>query len=227
MLHRAILGSFERFIRDFVGASRRSLAALALPDASRRGDNQRGDGRLRPRDARVVGRGRLAGDGRFAQRKNILQVREHSVAKRPVLLVVGKREAETQTVAVRRLGQKSPQARRVARRDNRRLGRRGRARPIWRRNAVAQKKSYPRQYRVAETVRAAVSRALLAEPGARFVTVREVRVSRDCGHANILYSLLGENDGAQAALNEIAPRLRRALGAKLRLRTTPNFALYF
>ena len=76
-------------------------------------------------------------------------------------------------------------------------------------------------------MRAAVSRALLAEPDARFVTVREVRVSRDCGHANILYSLLGENDGAQAALNEIAPRLRRALGAKLRLRTTPNLRFIF
>ena len=35
------------------------------------------------------------------------KVREHSHAKVPVLLVVGKREAEEQTVAIRRLGGKS------------------------------------------------------------------------------------------------------------------------
>jgi threonyl-tRNA synthetase len=32
------------------------------------------------------------------------KVREHSVAKVPVMFVVGKREAEEQTVALRRLG---------------------------------------------------------------------------------------------------------------------------
>jgi threonyl-tRNA synthetase len=32
------------------------------------------------------------------------KVREHSLTKVPVLLVVGKREAETKTVSVRRLG---------------------------------------------------------------------------------------------------------------------------
>lgn len=92
---------------------------------------------------------------------------------------------------------------------------------------MAQKKSYPRSHRVAEAVRAAVSPALLADPGARFVTVREVRVSRDCGRADILYSLLGENDGAQAALDELAPRLRRALAATLRMRATPNLRFIF
>jgi len=35
------------------------------------------------------------------------KVREHSLAKVPVLLVVGKREAEERTVAVRRLGGQS------------------------------------------------------------------------------------------------------------------------
>ena len=36
-----------------------------------------------------------------------LKVREHSLAKVPVLLVVGRREAEEGTVAVRRLGSKT------------------------------------------------------------------------------------------------------------------------
>jgi threonyl-tRNA synthetase len=36
-------------------------------------------------------------------------VREHSLAKVPVLLVVGKREAEEKTVSVRRLGSQEQQ----------------------------------------------------------------------------------------------------------------------
>ena len=35
------------------------------------------------------------------------KVREHSVTKVPVIMVVGKREAEEQTVAIRRLGGKA------------------------------------------------------------------------------------------------------------------------
>jgi threonyl-tRNA synthetase len=37
------------------------------------------------------------------------KVREHSLAKVPVLLVVGKREAEEKTVSVRRLGSQEQQ----------------------------------------------------------------------------------------------------------------------
>jgi threonyl-tRNA synthetase len=37
------------------------------------------------------------------------KVREHSLAKVPVLLVVGKREAEEKTVSVRRLGSQAQQ----------------------------------------------------------------------------------------------------------------------
>ncbi len=38
------------------------------------------------------------------------KVREHSLAKVPALLVVGKREAEERTVSIRRLGSESQQA---------------------------------------------------------------------------------------------------------------------
>jgi threonyl-tRNA synthetase len=37
------------------------------------------------------------------------KVREHSVGRVPVLLVVGKREAEAETVSIRRLGAKDQQ----------------------------------------------------------------------------------------------------------------------
>ena len=41
------------------------------------------------------------------------KVREHSLAKVPVLLVVGKREAEERTVSVRRLGSQQQQVMRL------------------------------------------------------------------------------------------------------------------
>ena len=54
------------------------------------------------------------------------KVREHSLAKVPVMLVVGKREAEERTVSVRRLGSQEQQVM-SARRGDRDAGRRGRA----------------------------------------------------------------------------------------------------
>jgi threonyl-tRNA synthetase len=55
----------------------------------------------------VVGRLRAAGlraEADLRNEKINYKVREHSLAKVPLLLVVGKREAEEGTVAVRRLG---------------------------------------------------------------------------------------------------------------------------
>ena len=51
--------------------------------------------------------GRLRAEADLRNEKISYKVREHSHAKVPVLLVVGKREAEEQTVAIRRLGGKS------------------------------------------------------------------------------------------------------------------------
>jgi threonyl-tRNA synthetase len=54
------------------------------------------------RDAAV--KAGLRADLDLSNEKINYKVREHSLAKVPAMLVVGKREAESQTVAIRRLG---------------------------------------------------------------------------------------------------------------------------
>ncbi|MBL8646869.1 threonine--tRNA ligase [Sphingosinicella xenopeptidilytica] len=105
MLHRAILGSFERFIgiliEHYAGkfplwlAPVQAVVATIVSDA---------DGYA----AEVVEKLRAAGLRAEADARNEkinYKVREHSLAKVPHLLVVGKREAEEGTVAIRTLGE--------------------------------------------------------------------------------------------------------------------------
>ncbi|USU12164.1 threonine--tRNA ligase [Sphingomonadaceae bacterium OTU29THOMA1] len=104
MLHRAILGTFERFIGILIEhhAGRfplwlspvQAVVATIVSDA----DDYANDVAATLRKAGI----RVETDLR--NEKINYKVREHSVAKVPVLLVVGKREAEEGKVAVRRLG---------------------------------------------------------------------------------------------------------------------------
>jgi len=104
MFHRAIFGSYERFIgiliEHYAGkfplwlAPVQAVVTTIVSDA----DDY----------ARTVA-GRLAAAGirvetDLRNEKINYKVREHSLAKVPLLLVVGKREAEDGTVALRRLG---------------------------------------------------------------------------------------------------------------------------
>jgi threonyl-tRNA synthetase len=104
MLHRAILGTFERFIgiliEHFAGklpvwlAPVQAVVATIVSDA---------DGYAADVAAQLKAAGiRVETDLR--NEKINYKVREHSLAKVPHLLVVGKREAEEGTVAVRTLG---------------------------------------------------------------------------------------------------------------------------
>jgi threonyl-tRNA synthetase len=104
MLHRVILGTFERFIgiliEHYAGklpfwlAPVQVVVATIVSDA----DDYALEVKRRLRAAGV----RVETDLR--NEKINYKVREHSVAKVPVLLVVGKRETEEETVAMRRLG---------------------------------------------------------------------------------------------------------------------------
>ena len=114
MLHRAILGSFERFIgvliEHYAGRFPLWLAPVQVVVATITGD---GDDYARE----VCGRLRAAGlraELDLRNEKIGFKVREHSVAKVPVLLVVGRREAEQGTVALRRLGSKEQEILAVA-----------------------------------------------------------------------------------------------------------------
>src|SRR5688572_6062444 len=104
MLHRAILGTFERFIgiliEHYAGklplwlAPVQAVVATIVSDA----DDYAGE---------VLAKLRAAGIRAEADLRNEkinYKVREHSVQKIPHLLVVGKREAEEGTIALRTLG---------------------------------------------------------------------------------------------------------------------------
>jgi threonyl-tRNA synthetase len=104
MLHRAIFGSYERFIgiliEHYAGkfplwlAPVQAVVATIVSDA---------DAYAEQVAAKLAEAGiRIETDLR--NEKINYKVREHSLAKVPLLLVVGKREAEEGTVALRRLG---------------------------------------------------------------------------------------------------------------------------
>ncbi len=104
MLHRAILGSFERFlgilIEHHAGRFPLWLAPVQVVVATIVSD---ADSYARE----VVDTLKAAGiraEPDLRNEKITYKVREHSVAKVPVMLVVGKREAENRSVAIRRLG---------------------------------------------------------------------------------------------------------------------------
>ncbi len=104
MLHRAILGSMERFIgiliEEYAGKFPLWLAPTQAVVATITSD---GNDYARQVAARLMQAGiRVETDLR--NEKINLKVREHSLAKVPVLLVVGKREAELSQVSIRRLG---------------------------------------------------------------------------------------------------------------------------
>ncbi|MSO76884.1 MAG: threonine--tRNA ligase [Alphaproteobacteria bacterium] len=104
MLHRAILGSFERFIgvliEHFAGRLPMWLAPVQVVVATITGEADSYAGEVRKALVERGLRARLD----IRNEKIGYKVREHSLAKVPVMLVVGKREAETQAVAIRRLG---------------------------------------------------------------------------------------------------------------------------
>ncbi len=104
MLHRAILGTFERFIGILIEhhagrfplwlAPVQVVVATIVSDAD--GYAEQVASQLRAAGLRV--------ETDLRNEKINYKVREHSLAKVPVLLVVGKREADEGTVAMRRLG---------------------------------------------------------------------------------------------------------------------------
>src|SRR6056297_2054236 len=109
MLHRAILGSFERFlgimIENYAGrlpywlAPRQVVVASIVSDA---------DDFVHEAVAKLQAAG-LRAEADTRNEKINYKVREHSVGKVPVILAVGRKEVEDGTVTVRRLGEKQTQ----------------------------------------------------------------------------------------------------------------------
>ncbi len=107
MLHRAILGSFERFIgiliENYSGKFPFWLAPLQAVVAT---ITNEADGYAREVVAALAAAG-IKTEADLRNEKINYKVREHSLAKVPVMLVIGAREARERTVALRRLGGES------------------------------------------------------------------------------------------------------------------------
>ena len=107
MIHRAICGSMERFLgvllEHYAGhlplwlSPKQAVIATITSDA----DDYAREVVIA---ARKLG---LRADSDFRNEKINYKVREHSLAKVPVMLVVGKKEATERTVSIRRLGKDS------------------------------------------------------------------------------------------------------------------------
>ncbi len=105
MLHRAILGSFERFIgimiEHYAGkfplwlAPVQAVVATIVSDA---------DAYARE-VAAALGGARMRAELDLRNEKINLKIREHSLAKVPILLILGRKEAEERKVTIRRLGE--------------------------------------------------------------------------------------------------------------------------
>ncbi|WP_376874462.1 threonine--tRNA ligase [Albirhodobacter sp. R86504] len=104
MLHRAVLGSFERFIGILIEshagklpfwlAPRQVVVASIVSDA---------DGFVEEVVARLRAQG-IRAEADTRNEKINYKVREHSLGKVPVILAVGMKEVEDRSVSVRRLG---------------------------------------------------------------------------------------------------------------------------
>jgi threonyl-tRNA synthetase len=104
MIHRAMFGSLERFIgiliENYAGHLPLWLSPVQVMVATIVSDADRYAGRVLEACAEVG----LRAETDLRNEKINYKVREHSLAKIPVMFVVGKREAEEQTVSIRRLG---------------------------------------------------------------------------------------------------------------------------
>ena len=104
MLHRAVLGSLERFIgiliEQYAGKFPLWLAPQQVVVAT---ITQEADAFAREASA-VLARAGLHVGTDLRNEKITYKIREHSLAKVPVIAVVGRKEAEARTLALRRLG---------------------------------------------------------------------------------------------------------------------------
>lgn len=106
MLHRAVFGSFERFIglliEHYAGrfplwlAPRQVVVAPIVSEANAYAEEA----------VAALTRAGLRAEADLRNEKINYKVREHSLGKVPVILAVGQREVEEKTVSLRRLGEK-------------------------------------------------------------------------------------------------------------------------
>lgn len=107
MLHRAILGSFERFIgmliENYAGKFPLWLAPIQMVVATITNDSDE-------YGVQVLEKLKAQGfraEGDFDAQKISYKIRQHSLKKVPYILAIGKKEAENGSVSVRKLGEET------------------------------------------------------------------------------------------------------------------------
>ena len=86
----------------------------------------------------------------------------------------------------------------------------------------------PRVRRVNEAVKEVVAEGLrgLKDPRLGFVTITDVRTTTDFSQSEVFYTVLPDDDETRTAtadgLRSAGPMLRHEVGARLRLRRTPD-----
>ena len=90
-----------------------------------------------------------------------------------------------------------------------------------------------RPARVADQIRGELAMLLAREvhdPGVGFVTLTRVQVTPDLQTARVYFTSLGDDKArrnSERALGRAAPFLRRQIGARLRLRRTPDITFVY
>ena len=75
-----------------------------------------------------------------------------------------------------------------------------------------------------------LSRGVVHDPGIGFITLTRVKMSPDLQLARVFYTALGDaktRAATERALGRAAPFLRRQIGARLRLKRTPELAFFY
>jgi threonyl-tRNA synthetase len=113
MLHRAMFGSLERFIGILIEHYAGHFPLWLAPTQAIICTITSNADAYAHEAAAAAKRAGLRIETDLRNEKINYKVREHSLAKAPALLVVGKKEAEDRTVSIRRLGQRDQQVMRL------------------------------------------------------------------------------------------------------------------
>lgn len=94
-------------------------------------------------------------------------------------------------------------------------------------------KGYSRATRVADLLKEEISEMLCKEvkdPHIGFITITDVEVSKDLKHAQVFYTILGNEQQAEEsadALSRVTSFIKKQLGKRLRMRYIPEIAFKY
>jgi ribosome-binding factor A len=95
-------------------------------------------------------------------------------------------------------------------------------------------REFPRAHRVSEQIHRELAQLVhdtVKDPRVGMVTIVDVAVSRDLGHAKVYFTVLGDNEhttkASEAGLNRAAGFLRGELSRRLKMRGVPELRFMY